>query len=272
MSLPADLPATPAEALPEAGHVTNDTIAQQLDHRTIRAYTDQQVPEDVMATLLDVGRHAPTSGFYQQLTIIRIKDPKIREVIYQASGQPYVGGDRGELLIFVADVSRNARIREAADLTLKPLQATINLVQSFEDVLLAAQNIAVAAESLGLGTCYLGSIGGNYPAVIEALKLPKYTFPLLGMLIGYPDQEPQKKPRLPRSVTTSVDTYPDYQSAEYREAMSEYDQTIQTYYDLRESGRRQDSFTHQICTKPGNGPTEKSDLLALLREQGLALH
>lgn len=272
MSLPLDLPETPAEPLPEAGHVTNDTIATQLNHRTIRAYTDQPVPEDVMATLLDVGRHAPTSSFFQQLTIIRIKDPKIREVVYQASGQPYVGGDRGELLIFVADISRNARIREAADLTLEPLEAVTNLMQSFEDVLLAAQNIVVAAESLGLGTCYLGSIGRDYPSIIEALKLPKHAFPLLGMLIGYPDQAPQKKPRLPRCVTTAVDTYPDYESPEYVAAMEEYDETIQTYYDLRESGRRQDSFTHQISTKPGKGPMEQCDLLALLREQGLALH
>ncbi len=117
------LPETPAETLPKAGLVSTETIAHQLAHRTIRAYKDQPVAEDVVATILDVARHAPTSGFYQQCTVIRIKDPEIRQVIFEASGQPYVGGTRGELFIFVVDLSRSARVREAAGLDLEPLSA-----------------------------------------------------------------------------------------------------------------------------------------------------
>ena len=259
------------EANTNPGLVLNETIRTQLDHRTIRAFTDQPVSEDEVATLLDVARHAPTTSFYQACTVLRIKDPAIREVIHQSSRQPYVGGDLGELFVFVVDLSRLARIRESADLSLAPLETVGTYTQGVEDTLIAAQNMVVAAESLGLGTCYLGSIGRDPLSLIEALQLPKFTYPLVGMLVGHPNQEPQKKPRIPRNVTTGVDTYPDWEHPSYLAAMEEYDQTIQGYYDLREGGKRQDSYTLQAQTKPGTGPTEKTDMLAVLRSQGMCL-
>lgn len=261
----------PNETLPAAGLVLNATITTQLDHRTIRAFTDQPVSEDEVATLLDVARHAPTTSFYQACTVLRIKDPTIREVIYQSSRQPYVGGDLGELFVFVVDLSRLARIRETAGLSLAPLETLGSFTQGVEDTLIAAQNMVVAAESLGLGTCYLGSIGRDPVSLIEALHLPKFTYPLVGMLVGHPNQEPQKKPRIPREVTTGIDTYPDWTHPSYLAAMVEYDQTIQDYYDLREGGKRQDSYTLQAQTKPGTGPTEKTDMLAVARSQGMCL-
>lgn len=270
-ALPATLPATPEDSLPAAGRIGNPTIEAQLRHRTIRAFTEEPLGEDIVATLLDVARHAASSSFYQQMTILRIKDSTIRQIVYKASGQPYVGGSLGELFVFVVDLSRNARIRQERGLSLEPLARTTLFLQGAEDVLLAAQNMVVAAESLGLGTCLLGSIGGDPASLIEALALPRYTYPLVGLLVGHPNQEPQMKPRLPRQITTAIDTYPDFDAPEYRRAMAEYDRTIQTYYDLREGGKRQDSFTDQISIKPGNGRPEKVDLRAILNSQGLCL-
>jgi Nitroreductase len=269
---PHTLPATPEEEPPSAGLVLNSTIQTQLSHRTIRAFKDEPVGEDVVATLLDVARRTPTCGFYQQLTIIRIKNQEIREQIFEASGQPYVGGNRGELFIFVADLSRTAQIRKENDADLEPVGRTYLFHAAAEDAVLAVQNAAVAAESLGFGTCLLGSIIGDPMKVIKALKLPKYTYPILGLLVGHPDQQPQMKPRLPRIVTTSIDTYPNADSADYQEAMAQYDQTIQTYYDMREGGRRQDSFTHQIISKVGNGRAEQTDVIKVLNAQGLCTH
>ncbi len=267
-----NLPEITEEAPPPEGLILNSTIEAQLDHRTIRAFSEEPLDEKTVSTLLDVARHAATSSFYQAFTILRIKDPAIREVLYQSSGQPYVGGDKGELFVFVADLSRMARIREAAGLSLEPLERATAFVQAVEDALLAAQNLVVAAESLGLGTCYLGSIGRDPIALIEAMQLPKFTFPLVGLLVGHPAQAPQKKPRLPREITVHVDTYPNVDAAEYVAAAKAYDQVIQTYYDLREGGRRQDSYTNQVKKKPGNGPSEKAPLLEVLHDQRLCLH
>lgn len=269
---PVDLDALPEiedEPAPAAGLVRNDTIDVQLSHRTIRAFTDQPLAPDVKATLLDVARHAPTSSFYQACTIIEVTDPSIREVLHQSSGQPYVGGNKGSLFVFVIDLSRIARIREAAELPMEPIERPTLFLEGVEDCMIAAQNMAVAAESLGLGVCYLGSITRDVPSLIAAMKLPEFTFPLVGMLVGHPGQHPQKKPRLPREITLAENTYPDWDAPEYRAAMTRYDQVIRYYYDTREGGRRQDSYTHQMSVKPGRGPSEQIDLLAELRDQGL---
>ncbi|WP_082031657.1 NADPH-dependent oxidoreductase [Actinomyces polynesiensis] len=247
----------------------NETIRTQLAHRTIRAFTPDPVGEEVVRSLLDVARHAPTSSFYQQTTVLWVRDPVLRHEVYRSSGQPYVDGTRGELLVFVVDLHRNACIREEAGEDLEPLGRTTLFLEGVEDAVIAAQNTVVAAESLGLGTVYLGSIGGDPRRVIRALRLPRHTFPLLGLLVGHPDQEPQFKPRLPADLTTAVDTYPEVE--DWGAALAGYDATVQTYYDLRDANRRVDSFTHQIRTKPGTGRAEQAPVLEVLHEQGLAL-
>ncbi len=249
--------------------VTTATIETQLAHRTFRAFTDQPIGEDVAATLLEVARHTATSSFYQQTTIIRVKDPTIRQEVFESSRQPYVGGNRGELWIFVVDLHRNAQIRRESGVDTEPMERTALFLEGTEDTLLAAQNVVVAAESLGLGTVYLGSIAGDPRRVIRALELPALTYPLLGLIIGHPDQEPQLKPRLPREITTSIDTYPEV--ADYSAVLSDYDEVVHTYYDLRDANHRVDSFTRQIRTKPGTGRAEQAPILEVLHEQGLLL-
>ena len=241
----------------------NETIGTLLKHRTIRAYTDQPVDEGELTTILQAALHAPTSSFYQQCTIIHVRNREIREQIHQASGQPYVGGTHGELLIFVAEIRREAGADNAV------LGSTSQFLQALADTYLAAQNAVVAAESLGLGTVYLGSINRDARAVIRALNLPKLTMPLVGLLIGHPDQSPRRKPRLPMRFTTVVDTYP--QVDQWHEQLADYDAVVSQYYDLRDTSRRIDSFTHQIAVKLGSGGSERADLLAVLHEQGLLL-
>ncbi len=261
----ADLRAAPTAPLAAA----NPTIAAQLAHRTIRAFTDEPLDDDQVDTLLAVARQAPTSSFYQQTTIIRVLDPVVREQLHLSSGQPYVGGERGELWVFVVDLHRNAVIRRQAGADLEPLERTALFLEGVEDTLIAAQNVVVAAESLGLGTVYLGSIGGEPRRAIEALRLPRHTYPLVGLLIGHAAQDPQYKPRLPEAFTSAIDAYPEFE--DLTSALGAYDLAVRDYYDLRDANRRVDSFTHQIAAKLGGGKAENAPVLEVLHEQGLAL-
>jgi len=248
----------------------NQTIRTQLEHRSIRAFRPEPVGDEVISTVLDAVDRAATSSFYQQRTVIRVLDPEVRAAVYAASGQPYVGGDRGELFVFVVDLYRNAKIRKEAGVDNGVMSSTALFLQGVEDVLIGAQNMVVAAESLGLGTVYLGSIGGDPQSVITALKLPLYTFPLVGLLVGHADQEPTLKPRLPREFTYAVDHYP--QVGDYHQALAGYDQIVKTYYDLRDASKPVDTFTRQIETKPGSGRAEKAPVRAALTAQKLALY
>ena len=249
--------------------VTNSTIAAQMAHRTIRAYTDKGVGEDTVATLLDVARHSATASFQQQVTIIRVLDPAVREQLHLASGQPYVGGDRGELFVFVVDLHRNALLRERAGAPLEPLERTNLFLQGVEDAVIAAQNVVVAAESLGLGTTYLGSIIGDVRRVIKALRLPTRTYPILGLLVGHPAQDPQYKPRLPREIVVGTDAYPELD--DHPDALTAYDAEVEQYDDLRDTGRRVDSFSTQIARALGRGASSRAPVLEVLHEQLLCL-
>ncbi|WP_051259153.1 NADPH-dependent oxidoreductase [Schaalia suimastitidis] len=255
--------------IPETTPVSTPTIDLQLRHRTIRSFTDQKVSDDVMQTLFEVARHTATCAYLQQLTIIHVKDPDIRQTLCEVSGQPYVGGDRGELIVFVADLHRNAQIRAEVGIASQSFGRINMFLSAAEDVLLAAQNVVVAAESLGLGTVYLGSIGNDPQRVVDALKLPSLTYPVLGLVVGYPNQEPQFKPRLPLAVTVGVDTYPQVDS--YTEALASYDEQVTEYYDLRNANQRVDSFTAQVRARAGDLPAENSPVLEVLHRQGLAL-
>ena len=249
--------------------VTNSTIAAQMAHRTIRAYTDKGVGEDTVATLLDVARHSATASFQQQVTIIRVLDSAVREQLHLASGQPYVGGDRGELFVFVVDLHRNALLRERAGAPLEPLERTNLFLQGVEDAVIAAQNVVVAAESLGLGTTYLGSIIGDVRRVIKALRLPTRTYPILGLLVGHPAQDPQYKPRLPREIAVGTDSYPELD--DHLDALTAYDAEVEQYYDLRDTSRRVDSFSQQMARALGQGDASRAPVLEVLHEQLLCL-
>lgn len=241
--------------------MTNETIASQLAHRTIRAYKDQPLTEAEVTTLMDVARHTATSSFLQSCTILHITDPKVREAIGAASGQPYVGGTKGDLY-------RNSRIRAEQGISSEALGSINLFLTALEDALLAAQNVVVAAESMGLGTVYLGSILADPRTVVKALELPELTFPIVGLLVGHPDQEPGQKPRMPRSVMTAQNTYPRVES--YSETLADYDREVTEYYDLR-SGSRLESFSHLVATNIGVGGAHVSPIMEVLHEQGLCL-
>ena len=248
--------------------MTNETIASQLAHRTIRAYKDQPLTDAEVETLMDVARHTATSSFLQSCTVLHITDPQVREAIGTASGQPYVGGTKGDLFIFVADLYRNSRIRAEQGVSSEALGSMNLFLTALEDALLAAQNVVVAAESMGLGTVYLGSILADPRPVVKALELPELTFPVLGLLVGHPDQEPGQKPRMPLSVVTAKNTYPRVES--YTETLADYDREVTEYYDLR-SGSRLESFTHLVATNIGVGGAHVSPIMEVLNEQGLCL-
>lgn len=138
-----------------------------------------------------------------------------------------------------------------------------------EDTLLAFQNVANAVESMDLGFVALGTVNDHPKKMLKTLALPKLTFPVLGMQVGVPDQEPQLKPRLPQKFTCFEDSYP--QDFDVHD-LKEYDQVVTTYYDLRDSNRRIDSFTKQITgAKLDEHETDRDELPELLHGQGLCL-
>ena len=138
-----------------------------------------------------------------------------------------------------------------------------------EDAVLAAQNTVTAAESMGLGTVFLGSILGDPRRVIAAMELPELTYPILGLLVGHSEQEPLYRPRLPRDVVFARNTYPRVDS--FRQTLAEYGKEVSEYYEARGGSAQFDDFGQLVVASLGTGGAHVSPVLETLHEQGLCL-
>lgn len=229
----------------------NDMINALLNHRTIREFDGQPVPEPTMQTLFDVGMRTTTSRGFQHSALIRVQDPQQKNSVMAISGQEYIAR-APELIIGIVDARRSARIlKEAGE---NPQQAAGMDIfrEAFTDSVLMMQNMASAAECLGLGVTYLGSILNDVDRLIAVLELPKLTFPVLGMILGKPAQQPQLKPRMPKPLRVMTDRYTEPDS--WTEALAGYDEEMKMYYDLRFTNQRSDSYTAQVVKKINDRP------------------
>ena len=104
-----------------------------------------------------------------------------------------------------------------------------------------------AAYSLGLGCVILGSLLNNIPGLIDVLNLPEYTYPVLGLAIGKPDQNPTVKPRMPRTMQFFENTYPADADG-VLDQLPAFDEEVHRYYDLRQADRPVDAFSDQVAT------------------------
>lgn len=243
------------------------SIEKMLDHRTIREFTKDQVPKEVISTLKSVVNRAPTWMGMQAYSIISVKDENIRREILDISKQEYLMRCP-ELWIFVADLHRNMEIMKEKSGEAKGLDMD-RFIHGFSDAMIAAQQLIIAAEELGLGCVYFGSVVNDYGKLAKILKLPKGTFPVVGVGFGYPNQKPQIKPRMSMDLKFFEDTYKVEEN--YMAKIKDYDDEMTTYYDTRDEGRRSDCFSDQIVGKYGKRVFERDQILKAIRDQGFDL-
>ncbi|MFT8364003.1 MAG: oxygen-insensitive NADPH nitroreductase [Sporolactobacillus sp.] len=247
--------------------MSNSTLDLLLRHRSIRSFTAQPLTEEQVDTLIQAAQHAATSNFFQQYSIIDVTDRDKQRALAAIGSQHYIA-EAGRLFVLVADMQRNAAIAEAKKQPTSIFGTTDFFFRAFSDTVIAAQNIVVAAESMGLGAVYLGSILNNAQAVIDLLNLPPLTFPVFGIAVGYANQDPQLKPRLPKQAIYHQNSYQPLDAP--LESLSDYDQAVNQYYDLRDANRRVDTFTNQIAKAASSELSEpRQKLLDTLRKQGL---
>ncbi len=127
------------------------------------------------------------------------------------------------------------------------LENTEHLLVATIDATISAQNAVIAAESLGIGICYIGSIRNNISKVDQLLKLPKNVIPLFGLVLGYPDHHPETKPKLPVKALHFFDTYLD--NKDIYPSIIAFDKQLNDYYSNRASNNRQDNWSNQMTRK-----------------------
>lgn len=246
----------------------NNTLENQLNHRTIREFKDKKVDEETLNTLFEVANHTASSVAMQSYSIIHITDEKKKKDISEVCKQEYVA-TAPELLIFIVDLYRNANISKEMGENIDDKINMDKFFQGFTDGAIACQNMYTAIESLGMGGVYLGSILNDSAKIIEILELPPLTFPIVGLGFGYPDQDPQLKPRMDISLKVFQNKYKIQDN--YLESIKEYDNTMQNYYDLRDTAKPLDSFSKQVVMRFTTPNEKRARILNVIKKQGFKL-
>lgn len=245
---------------------TNPVIETLLNHRSIRKFKDQALTEEQIKLLVESAQAASTSSFTQSYSIIGVDDPEIKKQLRTIAYNSSYVEHNGFFFVFVADQYRNKKIGEKYNEDTSALDTTQRLIVALGDASFAAQNMAVAAESMGLGICYIGSIQNDINRTAEILQLPDDVYPIFGLAVGYPDQEPEKKPRLPFDVIYHKNHYNPEPS---EDALKAYDEEVGKYYRTRTGGTREETWTGQIAQGLEN-PYRKA-LKPFLEKQHLGL-
>ncbi|MDX1354327.1 oxygen-insensitive NADPH nitroreductase [Vreelandella venusta] len=219
----------------------NDTIKLLKSHRSIREFEEREIPPELLIELIRTGQAAATSSHIQAYSIIHVTDKHLRDQLVELTGgQKYVASS-SDFLVFCADMKRPL---EAARSTGENVVSgmTEQLLVATVDVSLVAQNIAIAAESEGLGICYIGGIRNNPQAVSELLSLPHHVYPVFGMCIGYPAQDPDIKPRLPVEAIVKKNRYSDDS-----EHVNAFNLTMHHYYQTRKGGNKVSDWSQSLA-------------------------
>lgn len=210
----------------------NETLRQLFERKSTRAFEDREISAEEKNAILTAATMAPTAGNQQLYTILDITDPALKARLAESCDhQPFIATAK-LVLIFCADCRKWYDAFEAAGCEPRNPGAG-DLMLAVTDAAIAAQNAVTAAESLGIGSCYIGDVMENCELHREMLNLPEYVFPAAMLVFGVPtaQQKARKKPeRVALSHIVHENGYRRMEAAELRE-MFERKCGIRSYED-----------------------------------------
>ena len=180
----------------------NETLGVILNRKSTRRFLARAVPEEVKADVIGATLRAPTAGNLMLYSIIEVNDQAAKDALaVSCDHQPFISRAPW-VLLFLADYQRwldyfefcgTGDFAHRAGLPVrKPAEGDLMLACC--DALIAAQTAVIAAESCGLGSCYIGDIMENYETHRDLIKLPRYTFPICLLCLGYPTKAQKARP------------------------------------------------------------------------------
>jgi nitroreductase len=213
----------------------NAVVERMMQRKSIRRYTDQAPSDEVLETIVRAGQQAPFA--YQTGSLLLSRDPEknpFHAPLY---------------FIVLVDAHRMERVMARRNWELVTNDLSL-LVFGIQDATLMAENMVIAAESLGLGSCFLGGAPYQAKNIIKKYNLPSRVFPLVGLTMGYPAEDPPPRPRYPLEFTLFEDGYPELTDEMVERAMAVMDEgyLAQEYYrragyQIPLQGDREETFT-----------------------------
>ncbi|MDO9578877.1 MAG: nitroreductase family protein [Candidatus Cloacimonadales bacterium] len=250
--------------------ISNPTIDVLMNHRSIRKYTDEVPNEEIIETIVKAGQQAAFAG---QLGSLILSRDKTR---HPFSAPLY--------FIICVDIHRMRKVMEKRNWQMISSDAAM-LMFGVQDACYLAQNLVIAAESLGLGTCYLGFVPFNADKLIEKYKLPPKVFPLVGISVGYPAENPPVRPRYPLDFACYDGVYLEFSDEQIEKAMQVMDEGYlgQDYYQngkliIKLENDREETFdgktyswTEHISRKWGQWLQDPMEMKEILKKYGFEI-
>ncbi|WP_348726272.1 nitroreductase family protein [Parabacteroides goldsteinii] len=239
------------------------------NRRTIRKYTEQDIPEELLNELLEVAVRASNTGNMQLYSVVVTRDQSNKEKLAPAHfNQPMIT-TAPVVLTFCTDANRFVKWAEQ-----RKAEAGFDNLQTFIastiDAMLFAQAFCDAAEENGLGICYLGTTAYNADKIIEALSLPRLVVPIVTVTVGYPVMPlPEQVERLPLAAVVHQEAYVDYTPDMIDELYGEKEALEVNKQFVKENNKETlaQVFTDVRYTKKNNEYFSEV-LLKVLKEQG----
>lgn len=258
------------ESAAAEGLLWNDTLALLAAHRSVRAYTPDPLPEGTLETLVLAAQSAATSSNLQTWSVVAVTDPARKAVLSEVTGGQKHILQAPLMLVWLADLSRLKSVATARDQAAEGLDYLEMATVAIVDAALAAQNAVIAAESLGLGTVYIGALRNDPARVAETLNLPPMAFAVFGLCVGHPapDVVTGVKPRLEPSVVLHRETYG--QPADPA-AIARYDEAMQAFQG--EQAMRRQNWSDQALARVADGKalSGRDVLIEALNARGFRL-
>ncbi len=237
-------------------------------HRSIRKFLSDPVPQDILQKILMAGTRASTTGNMQVYSMIVSTQPEIKHKLWESHFKQDMVNQAPVIITFCADFNRFVKWcrQRNAD---PGYDNFLSFFTAAIDALLVAQNVALAAESVNLGICYLGTTTYMAESIIDILNLPKYVVPITTLALGYPDEAPDLTDRLPLKAVVHFEKYTDYSESMIDEIYREKELLEETIQLLKENNKETlaQIFTDNRYTKKDNVAFSKA-LLNVIEKQG----
>jgi len=210
----------------------NETMGLLFNRKSVRAYEEKEISKDVKEKIFAATLRAPTAGNMMLYSIIEVKDQSVKDrLVKTCDNQPFIA-KAPLVLLFLADYQRWYDYFRASGVEQICDQEGVSMRKPEEgdlflaccDALIAAQTAVIAAESLGIGSCYIGDIMENYEEHKEMFGLPKYVFPISLVCLGYPTRQQQERkltPRFDERYVIFEDRYSHFGKEEFEEMYRE---------------------------------------------------
>ena len=247
----------------------NHTIKTILEYRSIRKFTDQSIDQSTLEAILKAACNGSTMGNMQLYSIIVTQDKeRMKDMAPFHFNQP-IATNAPLILTFCADFNRFNQYCSFRDAD----TTAYNNLQSYHwaviDAIIAAQNACVAAESLGLGICWLGTITYNADKFIQSFNLPKGVVPVACISMGYPAEKPDLTDKLPLDALVHYESYQDYSEERINQLFEEKENhpTTQNLLKENELPNLAKIFTEKRYKKADN-EYFATVLMKVLKDQG----